>query len=420
MRTRGRRRRKRQSSNQPGDQSAGESGMMQRKADSQVSQLSSLIETSPVQPKLKVGTPGGKYEREADSVADRVMAIADPQVSREAEDKEEEVHGKALAEQITPLTQRQPEEEEKEEAQADQLQREVEAPEKEEEEPVQAKMLQRRPGEEEEPAQAKFLQRRPEEEEEGVQQQPEEEEKEVQAKERGQNSRALSSSAESGIKAIKGGGRPLPESTRKFFEPRFGADFRGVRIHLDSRAAGLAKAINAKAFTKGKDIVFGSGYYSPETSGGKRLLAHELTHVLQQSRKINRSADTVQMKGGKSCAGVHSLRASFFNYVDVVFYTTDSCKKVKVKISGEWEGDAHHISGPSHFPIILDKSTTKKVKAGSKGGGQYKRIPGKTHTFTFTLKAGKHKLRLSTGGINKGTPVGLRVKLHTRGSLTVS
>uniref|UniRef100_A0A831UF85 DUF4157 domain-containing protein n=1 Tax=Geobacter metallireducens TaxID=28232 RepID=A0A831UF85_GEOME len=84
------------------------------------------------------------------------------------------------------------------------------------------------------------------------------------------------------IQALEGGGVPLGEGERAFFEPRFGADFSRVRIHTDPVAAEAASAINARAFTLGSDIVFGPGRYAPGTDEGKRLMAHELTHVLQQ------------------------------------------------------------------------------------------------------------------------------------------
>jgi len=84
------------------------------------------------------------------------------------------------------------------------------------------------------------------------------------------------------ISALRGGGSPLPASTREFFEPRFGADFSQVRLHTDTRAADTAKSISAKAFTVGRDIAFSAGQYAPESPEGQRLLAHELTHVVQQ------------------------------------------------------------------------------------------------------------------------------------------
>jgi hypothetical protein len=88
---------------------------------------------------------------------------------------------------------------------------------------------------------------------------------------------------ESRIQSLRGGGQPVPESVRNFFEPRFGNDFSQVSVHTDMNAAETARAVNALAFTVGRDIVFGEGQYAPETESGKRLLAHELTHVLQQA-----------------------------------------------------------------------------------------------------------------------------------------
>jgi Domain of unknown function (DUF4157) len=74
----------------------------------------------------------------------------------------------------------------------------------------------------------------------------------------------------------------LPESTRNYFETRFGYDFSGVRVNSDSRAAESARSINARAFTLGSNIVFGAGQYKPGSDSGNRLIAHELTHVVQQ------------------------------------------------------------------------------------------------------------------------------------------
>ncbi|GIV76622.1 MAG: hypothetical protein KatS3mg050_1016 [Litorilinea sp.] len=89
----------------------------------------------------------------------------------------------------------------------------------------------------------------------------------------------------------QGGGHPLPTATRRFFEQRFGQDFSPVRIHSDSQADARARAVQARAFTAGRDIVFAAGQYAPETTTGQHLLAHELTHVVQQGgqrRRIQR------------------------------------------------------------------------------------------------------------------------------------
>lgn len=87
---------------------------------------------------------------------------------------------------------------------------------------------------------------------------------------------------ESRIRSLRGGGRALPESARAFFEPRFGHDFGDVRVHSDPASAQLARSVDARAFTVGRDVVFGPGEFTPGTPEGRRLLAHELTHVVQQ------------------------------------------------------------------------------------------------------------------------------------------
>lgn len=81
---------------------------------------------------------------------------------------------------------------------------------------------------------------------------------------------------------ISSGGRLLDADTRSFFEPRFGIDLGHVRIHADSAAVQSARSINAKAYTLGSNIVFAKSEYQPEADGGKRLVAHELAHVVQQ------------------------------------------------------------------------------------------------------------------------------------------
>ena len=85
------------------------------------------------------------------------------------------------------------------------------------------------------------------------------------------------------IQSTKGGGSPMPPATKSFMESGFGADFSGVRIHTGDYAAGMSKELNAQAFTVGSDIYFNEGKFSEGSSDGKQLLAHELTHVVQQN-----------------------------------------------------------------------------------------------------------------------------------------
>ena len=191
----------------------------------------------PIQTKLTIGQPNDKYEQEADRVAEQVMRMSEPKIQRvcpeceeelhrqpmEEEEEEETLQTKPLAEQITPLLQRQTE-------------------------PLE-----------------------------------EEEEEALQTKTTSGKTPTIPVSVQKRITSLQGGGQPLPESERNFFEARFGADFSQVRIHADTQAAETSRAVNARAFTLGRDVVFGAGQYQPRSFEGQRLLAHELTHVVQQN-----------------------------------------------------------------------------------------------------------------------------------------
>jgi len=91
---------------------------------------------------------------------------------------------------------------------------------------------------------------------------------------------------ESVSKALRSPGQPLDTSSRGYFEPRFGHDFSGVRVHSDAGAAQSARDINARAYTVGNNIVFGAGRFAPGAAAGRQLLAHELAHTIQQ-RGVN-------------------------------------------------------------------------------------------------------------------------------------
>jgi hypothetical protein len=93
---------------------------------------------------------------------------------------------------------------------------------------------------------------------------------------------------------LRSSGQPLDTDTRQFMESRFDHDFSQVRVHTDSRAAESAQAVNALAYTIGNDIAIGAGQYSPRTSAGKKLLAHELAHIIQQEDLNLQSAATAQ------------------------------------------------------------------------------------------------------------------------------
>ncbi len=166
---------------------------------------------------LTVGAPGDRYEREADSVADRVMAMPDAALQRQELEDEE-------APEIESQVEEEPE----------------------------------------------------------VQGQVDDEDESVQAK--GEMVPVVTPQMKSELNSSRGGGELLSGEVRSFMEPRFGRDFSNVRVHTGSRTTSLAKGLRAQAFTRGSDVYFGSGKYAPNTSSGKRLVAHELAHTVQQGR----------------------------------------------------------------------------------------------------------------------------------------
>ena len=213
-----------------------------------------LINTPYLQAKLQVSTPDDPSELEADRVADTVMRV--PLAVRD-DDDEEKVKTK-----LESSIDSEPQEA------SDLIHRACSDCEEEKDSAAGPPIL-RRKGESE--------------------QKPEDEAKPLQAKAAPAQTTQLNDSVASKIHSMNGGGSPLPATTRSFFEPRFGVDFSHVRVHADSRAAETAKSINARAFTVGRDIAFGPGQYSPHSDHGRRLLAHELTHVVQQGGEQTQS-----------------------------------------------------------------------------------------------------------------------------------
>lgn len=185
-----------------------------------------------IQAKLKIGPVNDVYEQEADRVADQVMRMSEPQSP--GLNEKELIQTKPLARQITPL--------------------------------------------------GHNVQRQCTECEEEIQRQPLEEEELIQAKKSRDVTPEITPAISSGIQSLQGGGRPLSGLERGFFEPRFGVDFSQVSIYDNSTADCAARSINANAYTHNNNVVFRSGEHQQD-SKGRWLMAHELTHVLQQTRR---------------------------------------------------------------------------------------------------------------------------------------
>ncbi len=146
------------------------------------------------------------------------------------------------------------------------------------------------------------------------------------------------------IDSLRGGGQSLPQSARSFMEPRFGYDFSKVRIHADAQAAQTARALNARAYTLGRDIVFGVGQYAPGTHEGKRLLAHELTHVVQQriSTGLPLQRQPARTQSDDTCREPVTPARTFAQFVNLI-------RRAEAKLiscgHGDVEDRQHILSG---------------------------------------------------------------------------
>ncbi len=210
-----------------------------------------------IQAKLKIGSPNDKYEQEADRVAEQVMNMPEQAVVQRKADKKELIQSKTITNTIEPVIQRQQEEEEEE----FQL------------------------GYDQEPEDlTQILESVPTGDADVL---AEEEEEFIQLKSNANTVPQITHGISHAIHSIKGSEQPLPISERAFFEPRFGTDFSNVRMHTGEQAARTTQSINARAFTLGRDLVFGAGQYLPGSLKGRSLLAHELTHVVQQGGGVS-------------------------------------------------------------------------------------------------------------------------------------
>jgi hypothetical protein len=272
----------------------------------QQAEIRRILHSTGAQARLTISQPNDKYEQEADRVADQVMRMPDPKLQRQPENEEEEemLQAKPLADQISPLIQRQAE------------------PEEEEEELIQ-------PGHDQEPEELTPLLESVPTRDAG--ELGGEEEELIQPKSDTGAARQVTSGIARDIQSINGTGQPLPISERAFFEPRFGGDFSQVRVHNDDRAGLISRSINARAFTLGRDVVFGAGQYSPGTPVGRKLLAHELTHVVQQ-RQGGASSRPPRSTGSFEHSG-YLAAPSLLSGSDPkrVFRYTDGLKKLTIR-----------------------------------------------------------------------------------------
>ncbi len=249
-----------------------------------------------IQTKLTVNKPGDKFEQEADRMADKVTGMQAPVIKEEKSDRPRAGIQKKEKEQ--DKIQRAPADDKIRKKPDDKLQK-APAPEKEVQRAPSAptdEKIQKKPEEklQKAPAPEKEVQRAPADEklqkkpDDQLQKAPVPEEK-VQ-RDGAAPAPAVSGDAHSAISS-KSGGEPLSSDVRSYMEPRFGADFSNVRVHSDAQSASLSNQLSARAFTHENHIYFSRGQYAPGTSEGRHLLAHELTHTVQQGHAVQRSPD---------------------------------------------------------------------------------------------------------------------------------
>ena len=227
------------------------------------------------QAKLSVGEADDAYEKEADSVADKVVQRMEngafrasktffplATIQKKTEEENTEIQQKPLSDSITPLVQLKSVEDEQIQEKCEECEKETAISKASEEDGI---------------SKIKKKCEACEQKEESIQ------------KKSSKSSSASASNIESTLKSTKGSGTPLPKNSKAKLEKSFGADFGNVRIHNNSTSVQMSRALGAQAFTNGNDIYFNSGKFNPSTKSGKHLLAHELTHVIQQNKGITNS-----------------------------------------------------------------------------------------------------------------------------------
>lgn len=204
---------------------------------------------------------------------------------------------------------------------------------------------------------------------------------------------------EQSLSSSKGGGSALPGDTKQFMESRFGADFSGVRIHTGSSAESLSNNIHAQAFTHGNDIYFNSGKYAPHTEGGSLLLAHELTHTIQQgaSSTVSSTNGSASSSASVSAKPISVSRKQMIQRSPVqLTNAVAKAKSMEGKINAKLPGPDGYRTGWQHLLDIF-KTTFGEDKIVSGAGGSS--VPGTISEMDIK------KYRETTGAVPiKGDP----------------
>lgn len=321
--------------------------------------------STPVQAKLTVSSPDDPQEKEADAVADQVMRMPEPTVMAASNREEEKVQRKEEEEKV----QTKPEGQEEEKK----VQPKIETPSI----PTISRMAQVTP------VSTKYYAKLYRSAEEG----PAEDAGTgtvgitsgyINCKHTGQypsdiiqrNGRGPPTGQiplEQSLASTKGGGSALPSDTRQFMETRFNADFSGVRIHTDATARSMSSSIHAQAFAHGNDIYFNEGKYAPHTEAGGTLLAHELTHTIQQGASSTKG-NSPNAVAPKLIARKNTIHRSVAGVPEQLTNAVVKAKTVEGKIDANKPGPDGNRTGWEHLVEIF-KTTFGEDKIVSGSGG---------------------------------------------------
>lgn len=305
-----------------------------------IQQLKGNIPFFAAQAKLSVGKADDVYEKEADAMADKVVQRAEsnpfnavesffpasPIQKKSEEENPDKIQAKPLSDSIKPLVQLMTNEEEK-------VQEKCEVCEKE----------------------SVFSKTTENEESNNIQQKCEScehEEENIQKKSNGDGNTSTNT-VEKTLKSTKGSGSVLPSNSKTQMERSFGADFSNVKIHSNSTSALMNRQLGAQAFTNGNDIYFNSGKFNTSSKSGNHLLAHELTHVIQQNKGIDNNIQrfcdnrltTVPTTGMNGCSTDTSRpthQNTEINYVVGKWAIDASGLAVISAIAAKWHADARN------------------------------------------------------------------------------
>jgi len=195
------------------------------------------------------------------------------------------------------------------------------------------------------------------------------------------------------IDQMRGKGQPLNDGARAQMEPIFGADFSGVRVNTGMAADRVSRSLNAQAFTIGQDIFFRQGKYNPGSASGRRLLAHELTHVVQQSAAEQTGNGPAKLNRKTGQTGERIQRASD--------KTSDGSDYVKLTIpDGKYVLEAANILGDADYSLTYTKSLGIYATTSQYKPKKIKGLDAKPHTLMDTsrgIKVSRGEFRIVPG-----------------------